>query len=168
MQHTHSYNILAPGVSNSILNLMLMKLLRKFISIFYTNFMPLTLIKLLGEVFFFSSCFIESVFNFVFVSYGLKLVNKRRLQGILKVCSNIVDIPLHGLSHLHKVSSLNKVRSILTDPNHPLNSEFLLLPSGQSFLRPECRTNRLKHLFVPAARGFLNYLITCLFHVFNS
>lgn len=42
-------------------------------------------------------------------------------------------------------------------------SDFKLFPSARCIL-PRCRTNRLKHIFVPAAIGLLNdYAIFCIY-----
>lgn len=52
---------------------------------------------------------------------------------------------------------------ILADPNCPPNSELCLLSSGRRCTRLQCRTNRLKNSFVPAATEFSYMLFTVVF-----
>lgn len=125
---------------------MLMHLVRKTISIFYANFVGLTLIKLNHWGVFFVFFLVLSNHSLPFAGLGPCLW---QLLAIVKVCSKIVGIPFEDLSHVHHVRSLKKIEPVLADPTHPLHSEVLLLPPGQS-------GRRLKTSFVPAARGFLN------------
>ncbi len=88
--------------------------------------------------------------------HGLLTVkNKKRLQGIVRVCSKIAYVALNDQSR-----SVKKAQLILSDPSYPPNSEFMLLPSGRRYSLPRCRTNRKKkNSFVPAVIGFLNKCI---------
>ena len=75
----------------------------------------------------FYCCFIESILTFSSVCWfgSLSFKNKKRLQGITKVCSKIAGPYLEDLSHLYKVRSLKKAQSISADPSHPLSADSL-------------------------------------------
>ena len=95
----------------------------------------------------FYSCFIESILTFSFVAwYGATtLKNKSRLQGVVKVCSKVSGCTLSCLTELYKSRVVKKARQVLSEPDHPLEGQFTLLPLGRRYRVHRCRTNRLKN-----------------------
>lgn len=96
-----------------------------------------------------------------------------KLQYIVMVCGKISHNPLTDLNSVYETRTLKKTQSVLADPSHPLNSCFILLPSGRRFSLPKCRTNRHKNSFVPAAIGFFNkslrvvdFCVVCIHFLF--
>ena len=102
--------------------------------------------------------FIESVFMFCIVAwYGnLTLANKNRLGSLVKVASKVSGRTQAQLSDLYKRQTFNRASSLLEVSDHPLRSEFELLPSGRRLRVPTTKTNRFKRSFVPAAIQLLN------------
>lgn len=47
--------------------------------------------------------------------------------------------------------------SIIRDETHPLNGEYVLLPSGRRCKVPKRQTNRYKNAFVPRSIELLNF-----------
>lgn len=101
--------------------------------------------------------FIESLFTFSFICWfkSLSLVDKNRLQKIVKICSKIIGIKLRDLSSLYEEQVLRKAKCILSQPLHPLFPEFDLLPSGRRFRVPQ-QDKRFSKTFVPSAIKELN------------
>lgn len=102
--------------------------------------------------------FIESVFMFCIVAwYGnLTLANKNRLGSLIKVASKISWRSQAQLTDLYNRYVLRKASSLLECQDHPLHTEFELLPSGHRLRVPVMRTKRYKVSFIPTAIKLLN------------
>ena len=109
----------------------------------------------------FYSSFVKSVFTFSMICWfgNLSLANKNRLSSIIKQCRKIIGTDLDDLGLIYQVRCVQRAKVILADPDHPLNKEFRLLPSGRrmSFTR-KARSNRYLRSFVPLAVKYLNQL----------
>ena len=57
-----------------------------------------------------------------------------------------------------KLDQLRKLKKIISDPRHHLNSAFELLPLGRRLRLPFYEKNRCKFSFVPKSIKFLNEL----------
>ncbi len=90
--------------------------------------------------------FIESVLSFCIVAwYGnLSLSNKNRLGGLVKVAGKIIGVNQTGPIEIFQNSVVKKAQVILCTTDHPLHTEFHMLPSGRRFRVPVCRTKRTK------------------------
>ena len=102
--------------------------------------------------------FIESVLMFCVVAwYGnLTLANKNRLANLVKVASKVTGRSQMQLTDMYSRQVLRKAPLILECVDHPLQSEFILLPSGRRWKVPALRTKRFKVSFVPTAIQLLN------------
>ncbi len=109
-------------------------------------------------------CFIPVLSNLFLpfplsVGAGHPLLNRKKTpEGIVKVCGKIAGTLLYDLNELYRVRSRKKAQAILADPSHALWGEFMLLPSGRRYNLPQCRRNRFKRFFIPAAISLLNTL----------
>ena len=63
----------------------------------------------------------------------------------------IVEMQLSNTDIIFSKNVVTKAFSIINQPNHPLNSEFVLLPSGRRFKEVKCRTMLYKNTFIPSA-----------------
>lgn len=102
--------------------------------------------------------FIESVLSFCLVSFyeNLSVQNKTRLNRAVVEASRVIGQQQMSLTDIYTKQVLNKARSILSLPDHPLRMEFNLLPSGRRYQLPRARTNRFKFSFVPTALKLFN------------
>lgn len=102
--------------------------------------------------------FIESVLSFCLVSFyeNLSVQNKTRLNRAVVEASRVIGQKQMSLTDIYTKQVLNKARSILSLPDHPLRMEFNLLPSGRRYQLPRTRTNRFKFSFVPTALKLFN------------
>ena len=82
--------------------------------------------------------------------------NKNKLLRIVNLCSKIIGEPQRNLSDFCVRQIERKALSIISDPNHALNREFELLPSGRHFRSKKCSNNRHLKSFVPKAIRLLN------------
>ena len=109
----------------------------------------------------FYSSFIESILTFSIISWfgNLSVANKNRLGGIVKVSQKITGMTLNPLNHIYQVRATKKAKAIVDNPQHPLFTEFRLLPSGRRYAHNrKAKSNRYMRSFVPSAVGFLNKL----------
>ena len=102
----------------------------------------------------FYKSFIESVLVFAMIAwYGnLNIRDKNHLSHIVKVAG----FSQSPLMVIFDQQVLRKARSILDCTNHPLHSEFVILPSGRRFRVPLFKTNMGKNSFVLCAITQLN------------
>ncbi len=102
--------------------------------------------------------FIESVLIFCIIAwYGnLTVANKNRLGSLINVASKISGRRQAHLIDLYKRQVIKKATSIQECLDHPLQTEFELLPTGRRLRVPLIRTNRYRVSFVPAAILMLN------------
>lgn len=74
---------------------------------------------------------------------------KSGLKHLIKVCSKIVGQHLEGLYEItYHNNTMRLAKNILSDVNHVLNSEYVLLPSARRYSVPRFNKVRLKHSFV--------------------
>lgn len=106
----------------------------------------------------FYSAFIESVLSFSIICwYGnLGTREKNALDRIVKVASKIVGVQFTSLNHIFTRQALKKAVSIQSHSDHPLSSEYHLLPSGQRLRVPTATKNRYKNSFIPVSIRALN------------
>ncbi len=90
--------------------------------------------------------FIESVLSFCIVAwYGnLSLSNKNMLGSLVKVAGKIIGVNQTGPTEIFQNSVVKKAQVILCTTDHPLHTEFHMLPSGRRFRVPVCRTKITK------------------------
>ena len=51
----------------------------------------------------------------------------------------------------YKIKLTRFLKRVLTDPSHPLRSEYVLLPSGRRYRQVKARTERYRLSFIPAS-----------------
>ena len=111
---------------------------------------------------FYSSC-MESILTYSITSWfgNLSVANRNRLGGIIKVCQKTIGTTLNPLKHIHQTRVTQRAKAILVNPQHPLFSEFRLLPSGCRYAprNRKAKNNRYTRSFVPSAVGFINELL---------
>lgn len=73
------------------------------------------------------------------------------LDGVVKRASSVVNLELNPLEVVLESRTLNKVLSIMANPNHPLHSAFAKQKSVFSFPLQSCTTDRRRKPFVPRA-----------------
>ena len=102
--------------------------------------------------------FIESVLTFSIIAWfgNLSLANKNKLGRLVKVASKISGKNQVQLVDLYQRQVLRKASSLLESPDHPLRSEFELLPLGRRLRVPVIKTKSYQMSFVPAAIQLLN------------
>ena len=102
--------------------------------------------------------FVLSVLSFSMVCWfgSLSEKERKRLNGIVRVCGKIVGNNQQTLEHLYRVKSADKAAKIKSDPAHVLSLLFQVLPSGRRLRHPKCRTKRFQNTFIPQAIAFLN------------
>ena len=81
---------------------------------------------------------------------------KSKIQKVTNECSKIINSKLEPISKEYTKAIERKAESIVSSRNHPLKSEFKILPSGRRFTQPKCRTNRYKSTFIPSAISAVN------------
>ena len=82
--------------------------------------------------------------------------DRNSLNNIVKICSKIMGTQLTGLNTTWEKRVLQRARSITSNQEHVLASEFALMQSGRRYLPPIRWTNRYGRLFVPSAISLLN------------
>ena len=105
--------------------------------------------------------FIESILTFSFICWFgcLGVKEKKRLTGVVNVCSNIVGVKQASLADLYTRRVTDKAIKIKNDPTHVLAHCFEILPSGRRLRVPRCRTNKFQHTFIPTSISLLNTII---------
>ena len=110
-------------------------------------------------LFLFFQMILESVIRYSMQTwYGnLSVQLKSRLGRLISTAFKIVGYQEQCyLQSLYEKSVLREAHKILDDPDHILNQELELLPSGRRFRMPNCRLKRYKNSFIPAAIKMLN------------
>ena len=92
----------------------------------------------------FYCAFIESVISFGIICwYGnLSVKNKNSLESIVKTASKVAGVTFNSLEAVYKSRMCTLTKSIRSDVTHPLNYEYVLLPSGLRIVTPSATTNR--------------------------
>ena len=100
---------------------------------------------------------IESVliFNIACWYNFLTLSNKKKLDRIVSLAGKIIGIQQCSLAQLYQKCVRRKGRSITSCEEHPLFSEFELLPSKKRFRIPLSK-KKFRKSFVPSAVAILN------------
>ena len=101
---------------------------------------------------------VESVPSFNMIMYygNINIQRRNKLQRIVSMASKIIGKPQKHLSGIYEERITNKAEKIISDPSHPLHSEFELLPSGRRFRVPTANRNIFKKSFIPNAVKVLN------------
>ena len=103
--------------------------------------------------------FIKSLLTFSSVCWlfnRLSIKDKNSLNSIVKVCSKIIGVKQRDLCSLWENQVIKKAKSILSQPDHVLSSQFTVMPSGRRYHAPLRRTNRYSKSFIPSAIRLLN------------
>ena len=102
--------------------------------------------------------FIESLLSFSSVCWfnSLSLKDKNSLNNIVNICSKIIGKKQRSLCSIWENQIQKKARSILSQPDHVLRSQFTVMPSGRRYQAPVGRTNRYTKSFIPSAIRLLN------------
>ena len=82
--------------------------------------------------------------------------NKNKMYKILNAASKIIGNTQVPLGHIFEKTILKKTEKILKTKKHPLNLEFILLPSQRRYKSPNTKTNRHMNSFVPLAIKLIN------------
>ena len=106
----------------------------------------------------FYSAYIHSIITFSCICwYGnLAIKDKNSLGRIVKTASKISGIQFESLDFFYNRQLLKKALSIQSSTAHPLNIEYMLLPSGVRLRVPRTTKNRYKYSFVPASIRAVN------------
>ena len=75
---------------------------------------------------------------------GCTAKDRKALQGVIKSAQCIIGCPLTSLEDTANTRRLNRAQKILSDPSHPGNGLFNLLPSGKRYRVLGSRTKALK------------------------
>uniref|UniRef100_A0A1A8LEW2 Alkylated DNA repair protein AlkB homologue 8 N-terminal domain-containing protein n=1 Tax=Nothobranchius pienaari TaxID=704102 RepID=A0A1A8LEW2_9TELE len=102
--------------------------------------------------------FIESAITFSIPCwfYSVSLQYRNLLQSTVKVCSQIIGLPLRNLTSQCDQHTGSLAQKIVKDPSHPLHTVLEWLPSKRRLRCPCCKTQRRRRSFVPRAVLLLN------------
>ena len=87
---------------------------------------------------------------------NLNLKNTNNLSKVVNWASKIIGVKEDPLVLLFEKGTLKTANKILKLKKHPLNLEFILLPSQRRYKLPITKTNRHSYSFVPMAIKLLN------------
>ena len=106
--------------------------------------------------------FIESLISYNITVWcgNLSVRNRNILSRVIRIGSKIVGQPQLSLEMLYHRAIKRKALSILSDPGHPLHSNFRPLPSGRRLRMPLAKKNLYKKSFIPSAISLLKKLNT--------
>ena len=82
--------------------------------------------------------------------------SKGKLTKIIYICINLGVSKAKTLSALYEASVLRRCDIIRKDENHPLCSNYEMLPSGKRLKAIKYRTSRYSNSFVPSSVKLLN------------
>ena len=82
---------------------------------------------------------------------GVTARDKDQLERLVRQASRIVGCELPPIAPLYNSRLIKRARGIVSDPSHPANHLFVLLPSGRRFRALKCRTSRFRNSFFPEA-----------------
>ena len=101
---------------------------------------------------------IESVLTFdMYTWFGnLGVRNRNTLSRIVKMGSKIVGKGQRQLTDIYTTRMRRKAQHIVSDPVHPLFTEFKKLPSGRRYRAAIATKNIYKKSFIPSAISLLN------------
>ena len=106
----------------------------------------------------FDHSFIENLLTFSFICWfsGLSVKEKNSLNTVVKVRSKISGIQRRNLGTIWEKQAAEKAKIIISQPDHIMLTEFLLLPSGRRYNVPKSKSNRYAKSFIPSAIKLLN------------
>ena len=82
---------------------------------------------------------------------------RSKLLKLVQTAGKIIGVrQLPSLQSIHEQATLKQARKIVSDVNHVLNGEFVLLPYGRRYKEPKWKYIRFKKYFVPASTKMLN------------
>ena len=87
---------------------------------------------------------------------NLSLKNKNKLYKMYNATRKIIGNTQVPLGHIFERTILKKTEKILKTKKHPLNLEFILLPSQRRCKSPNTKTDRHKNSFFPLAIKLIN------------
>ena len=79
-----------------------------------------------------------------------------KLTKIINICTNLGVSKAKTLSALYEASVLRRCDIIRKDENHPLCSNYKMLPSGKRLKAIKCRTSRYSNSLIPSSVKLLN------------
>lgn len=106
----------------------------------------------------FYSAIIESIItSSITVWYGsTDSQTKKKLQQIVNKASKIIGKSLPSVDSLYTYRTVKRAKKIISDPSHPANHLFQLLPSGRRYRSLSTKTKRFINSFFPIAIRTLN------------
>ena len=82
---------------------------------------------------------------------------KKDLNRPYKLCGKIADSSLIQCNELiYNKRGQSLAKNILKDSDHPLNGEYIMLPSGRRLRVPRMRTQQFNNTFVPRSIMLMN------------
>ena len=101
---------------------------------------------------------IQSLLSYCATCYypSLSVENRNILLSVANTAAKIIGLPTTPLSELTQRALSKKARAVVSDPAHPLYSNFELLPSERRYRTIKWKTNRYRYTFVPQAILSLN------------
>ncbi|XP_035812432.2 uncharacterized protein LOC118471519 [Amphiprion ocellaris] len=112
---------------------------------------------------------VSSVLFYAVVCWGGSAKRKdiQRLNRLVRKACSVVGLSLDSVEKVLEQRTLSKIRAILSNESHPLNSVFSHQRSTMSsrLLSLRCSTERLKNSFVPGAIRLYNAAISGVLHV---
>ena len=85
--------------------------------------------------------------------YGgnLSVIHQKRIDRIIHKANKITKSQHISFLNLYSIKATKKARSIIEDPYHPLNNEYIKSGRSERFILKKCRTGRYKNSFIPSS-----------------
>ena len=89
---------------------------------------------------------------------GMAERDRGKLNKLVRRVSSVLDCPLKSIEQVGEERMLSKLTSIMDNTSHPLHETVRALSSSFSsgLLRPQCRKERYRRSFLPAAVRLYN------------
>ena len=92
---------------------------------------------------------------------ALSIGNRTRLLKISHTAAKIIGLPTPMLSQMIDHAILKKARAVTAESDHPLFTNFHVLPSQRRYRCIKCKTAHYSRSFVPVAIRMLNQWYWC-------
>ena len=103
---------------------------------------------------------IESILRYGIASWfgNLTVKFKSQIARVAKMAGKIMGMSSPPITPqaIFEQAVIRQARSIVSDPSHVLNQEYVMMRNGRRYRTPPCKYNRYKHSFVPLSIKLLN------------